>query len=437
MTTEKSQKQNKLVAVTTLGCKTNQFESAAMKESLASQGYEVVTFNEAADVYIINTCTVTAKSDAESRRLIRRAARQNPLARIVVTGCYAQLAAAELASLPNVSLVIGNNEKRDIARLLAAPVDSFKVAVSAVGEEAETEPLSLESFAEHTRAFLQIQNGCNAFCAYCIVPYARGRSRSVACADVLAGVKRFAAAGFHEVVLTGIHLGAYGKDLAEKVDLATLLSRIDAGGLVDRLRIGSVEPDEVDPRLIEVVASARHICPHLHLPLQSGSDRVLDAMGRGYSGADIRRLADKLMEAVPDIAIGFDVIAGFPGETAADHAATCALIRSLPTAYLHVFPYSIRPGTKAAAMSGHLDPATIKSRAAELRTIGEEKKREYAARFVGRELPLILQGDGRSGVSGNYLTVSLTDAVEVTTAVVTVRISGVNQDGSCNGELSR
>jgi len=427
----------KKVAITTLGCKTNQFESAAMAEALALQGYQAVAFSEMADIYIINTCTVTAKSDAESRRLIRRAARQNPGARVVVTGCYAQLAADELSSFPDVSLVIGNSEKRDIVRLLTVAEHGVRIAVSAISEETAAEPLPLESFAEHTRAFLQIQNGCNAFCAYCIVPYARGRSRSVACAEVLAGVKRFAAAGFREVVLTGIHLGAYGKDLAEQVDLAGLLARIDAAGLVKRVRIGSVEPDEVNDRLAEIMASARHICHHLHLPLQSGSDRVLAAMGRGYTSADIRTVVSRLVSFMPDIAIGFDVIAGFPGETAADHAATCELLRELPTAYLHVFPYSARPGTKAAAMQGHLAPAIIKARAAELRHVGEERKREYAARFVGRDMLLLLQGEGRSGITGNYLTVRLTEGVAMTEAEVTVRITGVNRDGSCRGEVSR
>jgi threonylcarbamoyladenosine tRNA methylthiotransferase MtaB len=426
----------KRVAITTLGCKTNQFESAAMGESLSQQGYQAVPFNEPADVYIINTCTVTARSDAESRKLIRRAARLNPAAQVVVTGCYAQLAADELSRLPNVSLVIGNSEKRDIARMLAsAPQgEGARVAVADIGAESIAEPLALESFAEHTRAFLQIQNGCNAYCAYCIVPYARGRSRSVAFDEVLAGVERFAAAGFREVVLTGIHLGAYGKDLAGQTDLTALLSEIGASGIVNRLRIGSVEPDEVTPQLIDVIASSRHICPHLHLPLQSGSDRVLQAMGRGYSSAAIRTLADRLVTALPDIAIGFDVIAGFPGEDDADHAATCGLLQGLPVAYLHVFPYSSRPGTRAASMAGHLPPAVIKARAAELRQIGETKQREYAGRFVGRELSLLIQGDKRSGITANYLTVRL-DSEASGEAVV--RITGVNRDGSCSGELVR
>ena len=426
---------SKRVAITTLGCKTNQFESAGMGESLQQQGYQTVPFTEEADVYIINTCTVTAKSDAESRKLIRRAARLNPAAQVVVTGCYAQLAADELSRLPNVRLVIGNSEKRDIARLLAAAAEGegASVAVSDISAESTAEPLPLESFAEHTRAFLQIQNGCNAFCAYCIVPYARGRSRSVPFDEVLAGVERFAAAGFREVVLTGIHLGAYGKDLPIQTDLTALLTEIDASGVVNRLRIGSVEPDEVTAALVDVMVSGRHICPHLHLPLQSGSDRVLADMGRGYRSGEIRTLVDRLVKAMPDIAIGFDVIAGFPGESAADHGATCALLQELPIAYLHVFPYSSRPGTRAATMPGHLDPAVIKARAAELRQIGENKKREYAAGFVGRELPLLIQG-GKNGITPNYLSVSLAEEAE---GEVLVRITGVNRDGSCRGELVR
>ena len=424
----------KRVAITTLGCKTNQFESAAMAEELARQGYVGVPFSEPADVYIVNTCTVTAKSDAESRKLIRRAARLNPGARVVVTGCYAQLAADELSRLPNVSLVVGNSEKRDIAALLADDAGETRVAVSDIGAKEAAEALPLESFAEHTRAFLQVQNGCNAFCAYCIVPFARGRSRSVPAAEVLAGVQRFVAAGFREVVLTGIHLGAYGKDLAGAGDLVGLLDRIVAEGDVKRLRIGSVEPDEVGSGLIDKMASAASICPHLHLPLQSGSDPVLRAMGRGYDRGYILALVDRLVAAVPDIAIGFDVIAGFPGETDADHRATCDLIAALPVAYLHVFPYSNRPGTRAAAMAGHLPPAVIRERAAELRRLGEAKKLAYAGQFVGRELGVLLQKDGRSGLTGNYLSVSLIGAGDWGPEPL-VRITGVNSDGSCRGEV--
>lgn len=423
----------KKVAITTLGCKTNQFESAAMSESLAAAGYESVPFNQSADLYVINTCTVTAKSDAESRKLIRRAARTNPAARIVVTGCYAQLASKELAALPNVALVLGNSDKKGIVPLLEALDGEARILVSDIGRETGVDGLHLESFAEHTRAFLQVQNGCDSFCSYCIVPYARGRSRSVPLDEVLAGVRKSAAAGFGEVVLTGIHLGAYGLDLQPERSLFELVRSIAAEGAVGRLRIGSLEPNEVSGELIEYLAASPVICPHLHLPLQSGSQPVLAAMGRDYTPGQITALVGTLVAKIPDIYIGFDVIAGFPGESEADHAATCRLLESLPIAGLHVFPYSSRPGTAAAAMPGHLPPTVIKGRAEELRRIGERKKHEFAERFVGRELPVLVQGDGRSGIARNYLTVKLTRGGAPVGKEIAVRISGVNPDGSCTG----
>ncbi|PKN16278.1 MAG: tRNA (N(6)-L-threonylcarbamoyladenosine(37)-C(2))-methylthiotransferase MtaB [Deltaproteobacteria bacterium HGW-Deltaproteobacteria-23] len=434
MNSEKK-KNFKRVAITTLGCKTNQFESAAMSESLAAAGYENVPFTQSADVYIINTCTVTAKSDAESRRLIRRAARLNPASQVVVTGCYAQLAAKELADLPNVSLVIGNSEKRGIAALLEDLAGEVKIQVADIDKETGAEGLHLESFAEHTRAFLQIQNGCNSFCSYCIVPYARGRSRSVPFDDVLAGARKSAAAGFREIVLTGIHLGIYGLDLRPKRSLVELVKEMDAAGFVSRLRIGSLEPNEITAELIELLSRSKNICPHLHLPLQSGSARVIKAMGRNYDPAFIKDVVTKIVAEVADIAIGFDVIAGFPGESEAEHTATVELIESLPISYLHVFPYSSRPGTAAAAMPGHLQPAVVKRRAEELRALGERKKRAFAAGFIGRDLQVLVQGAGRSGIASNYLTVQLDGGSAISGDEVTVRITSVNPDGVCRGFL--
>lgn len=431
----------KKVAITTLGCKTNQFESAAMTEALEKGGYRLVPFEQGADIYIVNTCTVTARTDAESRRLIRRASRWNPVGKIVVTGCYAQLAADELKLLPGVSLVMGNREKGGVAPLLQElEGGSPRVVVADIAAEREMAPLSLESFAEHTRAFLQVQNGCNAFCAYCIVPYARGRSRSVPHGEVIEGIGKLAARGFHEVVLTGIHLGAYGLDLQPKTGLLELLRDVEAGGLVERLRVGSVEPNEVSREFIRFLAASRHICPHLHLPLQSGSASVLERMGRRYTPESVAGLVESLFAAVPDMAIGFDVIAGFPGETDGEHRATCELIGSLPVAYLHVFPYSSRTGTRAATMPGHLSPALIKARAEELRQVGEEKKRAFAGRFIGRELPVLVQSETGSGIatglSRNYLSVTFPAHVTLKGEELAVRITGINPDGSCRGELA-
>lgn len=397
----------KRVAISTLGCKTNQFESAAMSEQLSNAGYQVVPFNDPADFYIINSCTVTAKTDAESRRLIRRARRLNPAARIIATGCYAQVAPGDLEQMPELDCVLGNQEKQHIATLL----ESSNHTVSDIAVVSSHEPLQLNSFAEHTRAFLQIQNGCNSFCTYCIVPYARGRSRSVTAESVIKGIEDFAASGFKEVVLTGIHLGAYGLDLPDPSNLTQLIQEIDRRAIVPRLRIGSLEPNEVSDELLQLMAHSTRICPHLHLPLQSGSDSVLQRMGRHYSARYFRELVARIVSALPDAFIGADVIAGFPGESDAEFQETVQLIHDLPFADLHVFPYSSRPGTKAADMPGHLPARIITERAALLRTMAQEKKQAYMARFVGRELKVLVQkttcgSDANRGLSRNYLDVA-------------------------------
>lgn len=404
----------KTIAITTLGCKINQFESAAMTQALEQNGYAIVPFSESADIYVINSCTVTAKTDAESRRLIRRATRMNPKARVVVTGCYAQMSADELLKLPGVNLILGNSEKKEIVSFVQGLSDEPQAVVSDIALERSGEGAPLESFAEHTRAFLQVQNGCDARCAYCIVPFARGASRSVAVRDALDGMAAFAAKGFREIVLTGIHLGAYGLDLSPPTDLLGLLAKAEEQALVQRLRVGSVEPTEVSPELIRFMAASGVVCPHLHLPLQSGSDSVLARMNRGYDTALFRRVVQSLVSAMPDICIGSDVIAGFPAESDEEFEETYRFIESLPLAYLHVFPFSQRPGTPAATMTPQVHSRVIKERAEKLRRLSEQKKCDYAAGFVGRELQVLVQKDegGRKGLSRNYLPVVIAGGSE-------------------------
>jgi threonylcarbamoyladenosine tRNA methylthiotransferase MtaB len=396
----------KRVAIATLGCKTNQFESAAMIEQFEKAGYAVVPFTQPADIYVVNSCTVTARTDAETRRLIRRARRLNPAARVVATGCYAQVAQGELEQMPELDSVLGNREKQDIIGLVETGVSS----VSDIAGEMTVGPLKLESFAEHTRAFLQAQNGCNSFCAYCIVPYARGRSRSVPLEDVLQGVRSLAANGYREVVLTGIHLGAYGLDLVPPQSLTELVRRIDAEQLVPRLRIGSVEPNELSDELLALMAGSEIICPHLHLPLQSGSDTVLARMGRRYSAAFFRDLMERINTALPNAFIGADVIAGFPGESDEEFNETVKLIEDLPFSDLHVLPYYSRPGTKAAGLPGQLPGNVIKKRAGLLRESAAGKKTAFLKKQVGRDLQVLVQGYDESngecnGISRNYVTV--------------------------------
>jgi len=428
----------KSIAITTLGCKINQFESAAMTETLEADGFRIVPFSGMADIYVINSCTVTAKTDAESRRLIRRAARLNPEARVVVTGCYAQMAGKELLQMPGVSLILGNSEKRDIAGFLRGMGDQPAAFVADISLAKSGDSAPLESFAEHTRAFLQVQNGCDARCAYCIVPFARGSSRSVAPEEALEGMASFTAKGFKEIVLTGIHLGGYGLDLTPATDLLSLLRQTEERGLVKRLRIGSVEPTEVSPELVAFLAASETVCPHLHLPLQSGSDGVLSRMNRGYTTALYREVVRSLARAIPGICLGTDLIAGFPGESDQEFAETYRFVEELPLAYLHVFPFSPRPGTPAATMTPQLHSRVIKERAEALRTLSEQKKSAYAAGYVGRELQVLVQRDagGRKGLSRNYLPVLIEGCDGLFNSEVRVLITG-SDGGELVGKLAR
>jgi threonylcarbamoyladenosine tRNA methylthiotransferase MtaB len=420
------------IAITTLGCKINQFESAAMAESLGREGFLVVPFMDEADIYVINTCTVTARTDAESRRLIRRARNRQPTAKIVVTGCYAQLAFDSLREMPGVHLILGNSEKKGIAELVREIGEEPQVLVSDISQERQTAGITLESFAEHTRAFLQVQNGCDAFCSYCIVPYARGRSRSVPLAEALDGIRSFAGKGFKEVVLTGIHLGGYGLDLIPSQSLLSLLTVVEEGKIVPRLRVGSIEPTEITPPLVRFFADSEIICPHLHIPLQSGNDRVLERMNRRYTTARFREVIEELVTTIPDICIGCDVIAGFPGETDDEFEATCRFIESLPLTYLHVFPFSSRRGTPAAAMPDHIPGGVLRRRAADLRGLSQQKKEAYYSKFIGRELKVLVQekeGEGLvRGLSRNYMQVVLPGGDSLLNSEIRVRICATGKE---------
>ena len=425
------------VAFATLGCKTNQFESAAMREQLEQAGYRVVPFAAGADLVIVNTCTVTAATDAQSRNLTRRARRLNPACRIVVTGCYAQVDAQAMADLPGVDLIIGNEEKRDLLAHLRSS-DKRRIVVADIrGARLATIPV-LASRAERSRAFVQIQNGCDAFCSYCIIPHARGPSRSAPPEQVIEQLRQLVAQGAPEIVLTGIHIGNYGFDLQPCTNLLELLQRIETETPVKRLRLGSIEPTEIDEALINHLAASRIICPHLHIPLQSGDDAVLARMRRPYDSKAFRALIERIHTAMPEAAIGLDVITGFPGETEAEFANTVRLIEELAVSHLHVFPYSRRPGTAAAAMPGHLPGNVKRVRAERLRRLGEEKLAAFAARFVSRELEVVVEGGGKGGMlkglTGNYLEVRFAGGRELVGRCAVVRVDGA-QSGVLNGEV--
>ncbi len=419
----------KRVAIATLGCKTNQFESAAMTEQFSKAGYQIVDFTETADIYVVNSCSVTARTDSETRRLIRRARRLNPHSRIVATGCYAQVSPEELTRMPEVDVVLGNIEKLDTALLADATEDR----IGAAGDDRQFSPLQLTSFAEHTRAFLQVQNGCNTFCAYCIVPFARGRSRSVTAREVLEGIRRLVDNGFREVVLTGIHLGAYGLELSPTASLENLIRSILDDTSLQRLRIGSVDPNEFSAELLQLCAGSPRICHHFHIPLQSGSDSVLERMGRPYTTTQYSELLHSIGDSMPDAFIGTDVIAGFPGETEEEFETTCRLIEALPLADLHVFPYSKRPKTRAADMPGHHPPAVIKERAARLRAIADRKKAAFLEKSIATELDVLVQHHDQStgivrGISSNYIQAEFAGSVEDINTECRVIVTAIDKE---------
>jgi len=406
------------IAITTLGCKVNQFESAALSDMVKSMGHDLVRFNETADVYIVNTCTVTGKTDFQSRQMVRRANRTNPNAKIIVTGCYSQLSPEHFLQMEGVRLVTGNAEKERLPELISR-LDSLNGKEVLVGQIEKAESISRlvpSSFPGRTRAFMRIQDGCDSSCSYCIVPAVRGRSRSMPLEEVGMQIDRLAAAGHRETVLSGIHLGMYGKDLTPAVAFSDLLRFLESRSPIRRIRISSIEPQEVSNEVIRLLAGSDAVCPHLHIPLQSGDDRILAAMHRVYNSGLYRELAGRIFSSIPGLALGTDIIVGFPGETEINFNNTVELVKSIPFSYLHVFPYSDRPGTAAAAMRDKV-PADVKNRrAAVLREIGMEKRRAFAEKFAGATLSVLIEGrkDRETGYlkgfSENYIPVLVRDA---------------------------
>jgi len=396
------------LAIVTLGCKVNQFESEAMAEAVEKEGWELVPFGPGADCTIINTCVVTARAQADSRRWVHRARRANPGGLLLVVGCYPQIDPQGVLSL-DPDGVAGNQEKGAIPQIVEAMREGTRPVIR-VGDimGAETPPaLQTSRFRRHTRAFLKIQDGCDARCSYCIVPLARGRSRSVPPAQVLASLTDLQAAGYQEVVLTGIHLGAYGLDLEPKTTLLELLEQIEAGPTPPRIRLSSLEPQEVTPDLLALISSSHKICPHLHLPLQSGADEILHRMNRPYTGASFRDVALHISEQMPHAAIGVDVMVGFPGENERAFHQTYDLLQELPLSYLHCFPFSPRPGTPAGGMPGQVAEGEKKERVQVLRQLSGDKKRAFYARFIDEPLALLIEhrrvGGMLRGISRNYI----------------------------------
>ncbi len=423
----------KKVALLTLGCKINQYDTSVIEHELRQRGNKIVPLDATADVIIINTCTVTARTDSKARQAIHRARGLHPTAILIVTGCYAQVQAEAIARIPGVDYIFGNADKAQIAASIEHATKQVEpcVIVNDVDRVSSLEVCPPLCYSGHTRAFIKIQDGCNGSCTYCIIPKARGRSRSMPSAKVLEHIEGLARQGFKEVVLCGVHLGHYGRDISCSENLFHLLCNIEKKALIPRVRISSIEPNELTDDLLELFAHAAHLCPHFHISVQSGDAGILAAMGRGYRPRDIEALIDRIVRRIPDVAIGIDVIVGFPGEDERAFENTMALVSSLPIAYCHVFPYSNRPGTQASRLSGQLDPETIQNRASLLRRLGKEKRCSFYRGFLGKSLPVLVERrsvDASAklhGLSRNYIPVRLDGSKDLMNKEVVAHIVDV------------
>jgi len=402
--------------ITTLGCKVNQAESEAIAHILKDADSDQTRNESEADICIINTCTVTGKASMQSRQAIRKAIKANPNARIVVTGCYAQTETDEIKKIKGVHYIIGQSSKSIIPELALSGekhknMSSPVLIRNEIGKEEPFNLIPVNVSGIRTRPFLKIQDGCNSFCTYCIVPYSRGRSRSMPLEEVLNNIKTLEKAGYKETVLTGIHLGCYGLDLTPETSLFKLLDRIDKSTAIERIRLSSIEPHELNNEIIELVAESDKICNHFHVPLQSGSDNILKRMNRPYTSNKFREMILKIRKSIPDAAIGVDTLIGFPGETEKEFENTFSLIEELPVTYLHVFPFSPRKGTPAEKYSDRVDTRVVKARCKKMRELGIKKKRAFYEESIGKTHKVLLEEkrDDKTGllkgITSNYISV--------------------------------
>ncbi len=391
-----------------LGCKVNAYETEAMEQMLREAGYEIVSEGAPADVCIINTCSVTNVADKKSRQMLHRARAKNPAAVVVAAGCYVQAAARELEEDPAVDIIIGNNRKKDLISILEEYFQSQEPSVAAyvpdIGAEKDYEELHISQVSQHTRAFIKVQDGCNQFCSYCIIPYTRGRIRSRGMESVLKEVKELAAAGYREVVLTGIHLSSYGAEASGHSELLSLIQAIHPVEGLERIRLGSLEPRIVTREFAEALKGLNKVCPHFHLSLQSGCEETLRRMNRHYTPEEYKRSCGYLREVYENPAITTDVIVGFPGETEEEFAQTREFLRQVHFYEMHIFKYSSRKGTRAAGMEHPVEEPVKSRRSEELFALEAEMSGEYRRSFLGKESQLLLEEelsiDGRRYMTG-------------------------------------
>ena len=444
----------KRIAFMTLGCKVNQADTASMQELFRQAGYTVCDFTEEADVYVVNTCVVTNTGQQKSRQMIRRAIRKENDALIVVTGCYPQTAAEEVKAIDGVDLIIGTQDRAKIVTLVEAALEKKQNQtddeVRPWKQGVQFEEMSGGNEADKTRAYLKIQEGCNQYCSYCIIPYARGPIRSRNLHSIREEVQRLTEAGYKEIVLIGIHLGCYGKEMKDGTTLYDAVQAALSVPALQRLRLGSLESVEVEERLLDLMETDKRLCPHLHLPLQSGCDKVLKDMHRPYDTKRFATLLEQIRKKVPGIAVTTDVIVGFPGETEEEFAATCDFVKQCGFAKMHVFPYSKRKGTPAAARQDQIPEKVKKKRAENLAELDREMQQAYFVENIGKAHTVLVEqvvskttaGSGADnseallveGLTENYIRVELPGNADLCGKVVDVKITEALID-KCKGRI--
>lgn len=427
----------KKAALHNLGCKVNAYETEAMQHLLEDAGYEIVPFTQKADVYVINTCSVTNMADRKSRQMLHKAKKNNPDSIVVAAGCYVQTSEKEVLNDLSVDIVIGNDRKHDLVRLLEEySLDSVNDTVDDINDgKHDFEELFIDQTKEHTRAFIKVQDGCNQFCSYCIIPYARGRVRSRRFENVIAEVERLAANGFKEVVLTGIHLSSYGVDFEEAVGLLELIQAVNAVKGIERIRLGSLEPKIVTEHFASELSKLDKICPHFHLSLQSGCDATLKRMNRKYTTKEYERGCELLRKYFVHPAITTDVIVGFPGETEEEFEQTKAYLEHIHFYEMHIFKYSKRKGTRAAVMPDQIDEQIKAARSEKLIALGHDMSKEFRKFYIGKNEEVLFEekaviGDKEYfvGYTKEYVKVAKETDENLENQIVSGRISGMLTD---------
>ena len=425
----------KRVAFYTLGCKVNRYETEAMEELFSNRGYEIVDMDEGADIYVINTCTVTNLSDRKSRQVMRRAKRSNEDSIVAVVGCYSQVAPKEVESIDGVDIIIGTTHRDRIVDLCEEVMDE-RQSINIVGDlkgYRDFEDLHIDDMESQTRAYMKIQDGCNQYCSYCIIPYARGSIRSRPLKDIVEESKRLALAGFKEIVLTGIHVASYGKDFKD-IDLLTVIDEVCKVEGIERIRLSSMEPRMIDEAFMEKVMANGKLCDHFHLSLQSGSDDVLARMNRRYTSDEFRDIAKLIRRYMPDAGITTDIIVGFPGETEEQFEESCRLVRDIGFSRIHVFKYSPRRGTPASEFGDHIHGDVKNRRSEKLIALGQEMSRNFMQRYIGATVEVLFEEESRDdsrymeGYTTNYIRVRADGRSDISGSILPVEIIGIEKN---------